>query len=125
LSAALLAAVLVAGLASPDTAARAAGAHLRLTKSAPAKDASLSTSPAEIRLWFSLPPELSISRIKVTAADGTEVVLGEVKADVDNVLVAAVPESMIAGEYEVSWRTSSGDGHPLTGTFAFAVESTR
>jgi hypothetical protein len=123
-TATFLGVALVAGLAGP-AAASPRGAHLRLTKSAPAKEASLATSPAEIRLWFSLPPELSISRIKVTGADGTEVALGDVTADVDNVLFAALLEPVPAGDYEVSWRTSSGDGHPLTGTFDFAVQGTR
>ena len=98
-----------------------AGRHLRLTKSAPAKDAQVTGPPTEIRLWFSLPPELSISRIKLTAADGTAIKLGDVAAADENALVAAVPAPIAAGTYEVSWRTSSGDGHPLTGTFAFTV----
>jgi len=98
--------------------------HLKLDKSAPAKDAELSGSPGEIRLWFSQATELSISRIILTAADGAEIELGKVEAAEENALVATVLSSLDAGIYEVAWRTSSGDGHPIRGTFAFTVTST-
>ena len=115
---ALLLAVLVAAVATP---AAGSGLHLKLTKSAPAKDAELVDSPAEIRLWFSQATELSISRIQMTAADGTVIELGKVETGPDNALVAAVPTPLAAGTYEVAWRTSSGDGHPIRGTIGFAV----
>jgi methionine-rich copper-binding protein CopC len=107
-------------------AALAEGAlHLRLTKSAPAKDTAVETAPGEIRLWFSLQPEVAVSRIKLTAADGSEIALGKVEAAEENALVAMVEGEMAPGSYEVSWRTSSGDGHPITGTFTFEVGATR
>jgi len=114
----LLLAILVVAVATP---AAGSGLHLKLTKSAPAKDAELSGGPAEIRLWFSQATELSISRIKLTAADGTEIELGDVKAAEENALVATVLGALAAGTYEVAWRTSSGDGHPIRGTFGFTV----
>ena len=69
---AVAAIVVVALVAVAATPAGAGNVHLRLTKSAPAEDAELKGSPSEIRLWFSQATELSISRITVTAADGTE-----------------------------------------------------
>lgn len=115
--------MIVAGALASGAApqADASAMHLRLTKSAPAEDAQLSAAPTEIRLWFSQAVELSISRIKVTAADGTEIELGKVETAEAEVLVAAVPPDVAAGTYEVAWRTSSGDGHPITGTFGFTV----
>jgi len=118
---AIAAVVLLVVAAAVATPAGAGNLHLRLTKSAPAADAELSGSPAEIRLWFSQETELSISRIKVTAADGTELELGKVEAAADNALVATVVNELGPGTYEVAWRTSSGDGHPINGTFSFAV----
>ena len=114
----LLWVVLIAAVTAP---AAGSGLHLKLTKSAPAKDAEVASSPAEIHLWFSQATELSVSRIQVTADDGTVVALGEVETAPDNALVAAVIEPLAAGTYEVAWRTSSGDGHPIRGTFNFAV----
>jgi methionine-rich copper-binding protein CopC len=117
--------VAIAGLSMWTGASATESVHLRLTKSSPAKDDSLTESPTSIRLWFSLEPERSISRITVTAADGTEIVTGKVEAQPENVIAAALPEVLGPGSYEVSWRTSSGDGHPIAGTFAFSVGSTR
>lgn len=114
----ILLAALAAALPAP---AAGSNMHLKLTKSAPAKDAELSSSPTEIRLWFSQETELSISRIVVTASDGTEIALGKVVAKKENTLVAAVVDALVAGTYEVAWRTSSGDGHPVRGTFSFTV----
>jgi hypothetical protein len=106
------------------TASAATTMHLRLTRSAPDKDAALATAPAEIRLWFSLPPEVGISRIHLQDAEGNEVELGDLEAGEENSLVATVLGDMAAGAYEVTWRTSSGDGHPISGTYGFVVAAT-
>ena len=116
--------LLVAVACAATEPAAASSMHLELTKSSPAEDAQLSAGPAEIRLWFSKAVELSISRIKVTTADGREIELGEVATAEPEVLVAAVHAELAPGTYEVAWRTSSGDGHPITGTFSFTVAST-
>lgn len=101
-------------------AAGPAPAHLRLTKSAPENESVLEAAPDAIRLWFSLSPELAVSRIALTGPDGT-VALGDPRAGDENSLAADVQGTMPAGEYTVSWRASSGDGHPIRGTFTFAV----
>ncbi len=116
--------VLVTLAAAVATPAVGSGMHLKLDKSAPAEDAELSSSPGEIRLWFSQATELSVSRIKLTTADGAEIELGKVEAAEENALVATVLGALDAGTYEVAWRTSSGDGHPIRGTFAFTVTAT-
>lgn len=121
---AIAATILLAMATVVTTPAAAGNLHLRLTKSAPAENAALSESPTEIRLWFSQETELSISRIVVTAADGTEIELGKVEAAEENALVAPMVDVLSAGTYEVAWRTSSGDGHPIRGTFGFTVTTT-
>lgn len=121
---AIAATILLAMATVVTTPAAAGNLHLRLTKSAPAENAALSESPTEIRLWFSQETELSISRIVVTAADGTEIELGKVEAAEENALVVAMVDVLSAGTYEVAWRTSSGDGHPIRGTFGFTVTTT-
>jgi methionine-rich copper-binding protein CopC len=112
---------LVLAAAAPAGGTEAGAAHLRLTKSSPAKDAILTAPVAEIRLWFSLPPELAVSRIRVAAAGGQEVELGKVVGGDDDSLAAAVVGDMRPGTYEVTWRTSSGDGHPIRGSFTFTL----
>jgi len=116
--------VLVAVAAGGAARATVGERHLRLIKSSPAKDAELGNPPGEIRLWFSEETELSVSRIKLTAADGTEIELGRVEVGDENTLVAAVAAEFSAGSYEVAWRTSSRDGHPITGAFGFSVVDT-
>ncbi len=119
-----VAALVVVVLAAVWAAPASGSLHLRLTKSAPAKDAELGAAPAEIRLWFSQNVELSVSSIKLTAADGDEIDLGKVETAEADVLVATTPSGLAAGVYQVAWRTSSGDGHPIRGTFDFAVAAT-
>lgn len=103
----------------------AVATHLKLTRSVPAADAELADSPADIRLWFSQSPELAVSRITLHGPDGA-VELGKVERVPDeDVLFAVVPGVLVAGKYEVSWRTSSGDGHPIRGEFGFSVAATR
>ena len=115
------AAALLLSAAGVAAGSEAAASHLRLTKSAPAKDAALTAPAEEIRLWFSMPPELAVSRIRMTTAEGESVELAEVTRGEENSLVAAVVGDMMPGSYEVSWLTSSGDGHPIRGSFAFTL----
>ena len=97
--------------------------HLRLTGSVPEQDAALDASPAEICLWFSLEPELAISRISVSCHDTEE--LGELHAGDENSLYVEVLSDLEPGEHTVVWRTSSGDGHPIRGTIPFSTPLAR
>lgn len=96
--------------------------HLRLERSSPADEAVLDESPGEIRLWFSQEPELAVSRIELRGPAGA-VELGEVDSGEEDlkVLFATVPGPLPAGDFTVSWVTSSGDGHPVKGDFSFRV----
>ncbi len=97
--------------------------HLRLTGSAPEQDAALEASPAEIRLWFSLEPELAISRISLSCHDTEK--LGELHAGDENSLYIEVESDLEPGGHTVVWRTSSGDGHPIRGTIPFSTPLAR
>lgn len=97
--------------------------HLRLTASAPENDASLERPLAEIRLWFSLPPERAISRISLSCHDTEN--LGDLQAGDDNALYAEVLSELEPGQHTIAWRTSSGDGHPIRGTILFTTPSAR
>lgn len=114
----VLAPAAVAPLARAATHAPAL--HLQLERSSPAADASLESAPAEIRLWFSERPELAVSMIRVEGPAGA-VKTGELAAGDDNDLSVTLPADLTAGAYTVTWRTSSGDGHPIRGNFGFTV----
>ncbi|MCC6927663.1 MAG: copper resistance protein CopC [Gemmatimonadaceae bacterium] len=98
--------------------------HLRLEKSEPAKDETLATAPKVIRLWFSLPPEMAVTAVKLADANGASVALAAptrgsgAKDPVQSVIQGALAD----GSYSVSWKTSSKDGHPIRGDFSFTVK---
>lgn len=117
----LVAALLLAPVVPADASP---GMHLQLTRSAPADGATVSAAPEEIRLWFSQKPEHAVSMIRLQGPGG-EVELGEVQAGDENTLFAALVGSLEPGDYTVHWRTSSGDGHPIRGSFAFTLTPSR
>ena len=104
-------------------AAAPAAGHLRLTSSVPESDAALERSPDEIHLWFSLAPELAISRISFSCHDTDE--LGDLQAGDNYSLYAEVLGDLLPGSHTIAWRTSSGDGHPIRGAISFSILSAR
>lgn len=96
--------------------------HLRLTGSFPARDSSVTQPPREIRLSFSLKPELALVRISLASASGGKLAMGKPARTADSLTVAAPVEgTLAAGGYSVSWQAASADGHPIRGTFGFTV----
>ena len=102
----------------------AAPFHLRLEKSEPSKDEALASAPKVIRLWFSLPPEMAVTGIKLADANGNPVALGAPTrgSGAKDPVESAIQGALAAGSYTVSWKTSSKDGHPIRGDFMFSVK---
>jgi copper transport protein len=98
--------------------------HLRLEKSEPATGAVLGASPSVIRLWYSLPPELAVTVVRLTRADGNTIPLGALRRGrgASDPVETDVKQPLPNGSYTVSWKTSSRDGHPIRGEFKFAVK---
>jgi hypothetical protein len=114
--------IALAAPAAPDPAAL----HLKLDKSEPAAEQVLEASPEKIVLYFSQRPELAISRVTITGAEG-EAKVGKVQRNEENetILWAAVEEPLADGAYTVAWVTSSADLHPVRGEFTFTVRAAR
>lgn len=116
----VLLAVLAAVALTLGVGAAPAAAHDRLLSSTPADGDVLTEVPAEMVLTFNTSP-LDIGAVVVlTAADGTEVspapqVVGE------QVVLELPPD--LSGAYDVAWRVTSSDGHPISGELAFEVEA--
>lgn len=121
----LLAFVLLGGVFSPS-----AGAHARLLRSEPARDAEVASAPERLNLWFSELLEEGFNVVTVYAASE----LGAAKhhdftaekPHVDpkdrtrlSVKVAALPP----GDYIVEWRVLSSDGHSAPGRLNFRVRA--
>lgn len=119
-----LAALLLAPLPGLDRAsADAAGElHLRLERSSPEADATVS-SPSELRLWFSQVPQESSTSARIIQGDAPVDVLGEMAQDPDDPKVFAAPFTapLAPGSYLVAWRTMAADGHVVRGEFGFSV----
>lgn len=97
-----------------------AAAHDGLVGSTPAADSSVATAPPEVELRFSGPPVALGTQVVVTGPDGAEVSRGAAQLR-DTAVVQPLGEASTAGEHTVQWRSTSSDGHPISGAFSFTV----
>jgi copper transport protein len=98
-----------------------AHAHAVLVESSPAADTVLAEAPEKAVLRFNEPVRPVVVRL-LRAADGSSIELGATEA-FDTELRAALPETLFAGSYLLSYRVTSADGHPVAGSFVFAIGS--
>lgn len=126
--AALLLAVLVgAAFSRPTDDARPdAARHTRLVKSIPAKDTTLTESPASLQLWFSERIELPISKVQLVGPGNRVVPTADLTRDdrtPDAPVVALLVTELAPGAYVVNWTAGSADGHAVKGAYRFTVKA--
>src|SRR5437899_2077096 len=100
-----------------------ADAHAELVAASPAPGIGLAQAPAAVMIKFSEPLNLSLSRILVLDASGSDVGTDSTEA------VTGDPDAMQrrlgilpAGQYTVRWTSvSSLDGHTLQGSYSFGI----
>jgi methionine-rich copper-binding protein CopC len=97
--------------------------HLRLERSTPSADTTVTESPATIQLWFNQPPQVAVSRITLRRAE-EEITVGETRGASEHALVIDVPSPLGPARYTVDWRAAGNDGHVLRGSFDFTIAST-
>jgi len=116
------AALVTAGaLAGLLVAAPAASAHDRLVGSDPQSGAVLTAVPAEAVLTFSSSVQEIGTVLEVHDEDGA--VVSEAPTQVEGRdVVVAVPADLGAGEYELVYRVTSSDGHPISGEVPFTLD---
>ncbi|WP_432492845.1 copper resistance CopC family protein [Kineococcus auxinigenes] len=112
---------LSAGLGGALATAPAASAHDRLVSSDPAADAVLEQAPEQVVLTMSAAPLGLGTQVQVTGPTGV-VSTGEAQV-VDETVTQALGGERPAGSYEVQYRVTSSDGHPISGTFTFTAEA--
>jgi len=97
--------------------------HARLVKSQPATHDTLTTSPASIKLWFSEPVEIAVSRIRLVGPSGAPIALGNAShiANEGSAMMATVGRPLRPGTYWVRWTSAAQDGHALKGEFSFVI----
>lgn len=98
-------------------------AHGGLSRADPAPGAALGASPKSVRLFFTEPPEASLSDIAVVDLKGTAYQIGRPQALPDDRLSLMVPlRKLERGVYMVNWRVVSAvDGHLTSGSYAFGI----
>lgn len=111
----LLAAALIVGV-TPT----AASAHDQVLSTSPASQEHLDVAPTEVSMVFSDAVLDLGATVLVVDEDGTDWSANMVHIDGSAVrqgLTGELPD----GRYQVRWRVVSADGHPISGTFDFAV----
>ena len=109
----------------------AAGLVLMLAAPASAHDSLVSSSPADGQTVATMPDSIVLTMNEAAVAVGTRVVVigpdGEVQQGrprlSKNTVQQAVEPNSPAGRYTVTWRVTSADGHPVSGTFSFVASS--
>lgn len=96
-----------------------AAAHSDLTSSTPTSGATVDSAPAEVELVFN--EEIAQTGLQVVAQGpagsvplGTPVVRG-------TTVTSPWPQNAGGGDFRVSYRVVSADGHPIDGTITFTV----
>lgn len=112
------AALLVAAL-SVFAFAAPASAHDQLVSSNPEDGSKLDKQPEWIEMMFSGDVQEVGSEVKVVT-DDKDVSAGELAVD-GKKLTVALPDNLKPGDYKVTWRVVSADGHPISGDFDFTL----
>lgn len=113
----MVASVLVFTMPAPPAAA-----HTDLVGSDPAADSTLREAPDQVTLRFNEPMEPRLAKVALTTPDQDAAELPVTAGSEPTTLVADIPgEGMAGGAWDVAYRVTSADGHPVQGTLSFTV----
>ncbi len=96
-----------------------ASAHNVLRSSSPAAESSIEVPPESISLVFDQSAIALGNVVEVTGPNGAVVSDGD--PELTDTTVLQPISATEAGEYQVVWRVTSSDGHPIEGEFGFTV----
>jgi len=104
---------------------RTVEAHARLDRADPAPDTTVTSGPAEIRIWFTQELTLSGNQLWVADQDGNQVDSGDARVDQSDPnrkqLIVSLP-ALPPGTYTVNYTSSSAeDGDKLTDSYRFTI----
>lgn len=111
---ALLGLLLVTATGTP------AQAHADLIGTAPRAGADLAVLPDAVTLWFTEPVGRPAA-VSVTGPEGNQLTTAGPQIAGDKVTQPIGSAPAAPGEYTVSYRMISDDGHPVSGTMRFTV----
>jgi putative copper export protein/methionine-rich copper-binding protein CopC len=98
-------------------------AHQYLTASDPSAGAELDVVPEQLRLTFSEPVRLQLTRVLLRSARTGEIALGAlaVADDEPRELLVPIEGTVGPGAYTLEWVSAGADGHVVRGNLAFTV----
>jgi len=99
--------------------------HLTLDHALPGPDSVVTSDVSEVRLFFSEPPQMRATSIRVVDASRTLMTSSPPSAyegDERQVYVS-MQAPLPSGSYVVQWRVMAQDGHVQRGDFSFRVET--
>jgi methionine-rich copper-binding protein CopC len=96
--------------------------HIRLLRSEPSADSTVSTAPTAIRFWFSGPVQIPVMTVRMLDSANRVIEMVKPRAgDSANTVTAEVKGAMTPGRHTVAWRTMARDGHVVSGRFTFVL----
>ena len=101
--------------------APAAFAHDALISTNPVAGSVVTTTPQNLELTFSGDIMTVGNQVAVTAADGS---VEKITPKVSGAKIIAPLKAKGNGAYSVTWRVTSQDGHPISGSYQFTVKDT-
>ncbi|NIK69784.1 MULTISPECIES: copper resistance protein CopC [unclassified Paenibacillus] len=96
-------------------------AHSKITVSTPAKEETVTVSPAEISMTFNTDIE-KLSQFKLLDESGKQVPTGDIAVH-KATMSGSVTEPLKNGAYTVKWTIIGADGHAVDGEYAFTVNA--
>ena len=99
--------------------------HAHLVRAEPAVNDTIATTPKAVRLWFSEPVELSLSRVRVVRVGGDTLKTGGLRHEGTEASSASLDFSAPAtapGTYVVTYHVVARDGHPTRGSYNFVLK---
>lgn len=98
-------------------------AHAALVKSEPARRATLSKSPRQIRLWFNERLEPEYAAITLARDGGSPVATESAHVSKEDLKLLVLELPLLdPGNYTVKYRVLSVDGHTLDYGYTFSVK---
>jgi copper transport protein len=99
----------------------AAAAHTTLVSTSPADDSVLAEPPNAVVLRFNEPVESAFGSIRVYDGNAARVDDGHVERPTPRTVRIGIARKLTRGTYTVTWRVTSEDSHPISGSFVFHV----
>ena len=112
---------LIVAAATLGLVAPAAAGHPRLVSISPPPESAVASAPSTVRLQFTEPVRIAISKISVLDRDGRDLVAGRLRFDARHGVVAPL-RAGARGVYTVHWQMVGDEGHVVSGVYAFGIQ---